>query len=62
MLRARSREHARKAVAALVNNSVGAGIAARAKTGDRALDKRINALWPSGTRGNTMTSRQTARE
>lgn len=50
-LRARSRElvrnnpHARKAVAALVNNSVGAGIVARAKTGDRVLDKRVNALW-----------------
>lgn len=50
-LRARSRElgrnnpHARKAIASLVNNCVGPGILPRAKTGDKALDKRINAVF-----------------
>lgn len=50
-LRARSRElvrnnpQARKAVAALLANSVGTGIIPRAKTGDLKLDKIINDLW-----------------
>jgi lambda family phage portal protein len=51
VLRSRSRElvrnnvHARKAIASLVNNCVGTGILCRAKTGDKALDKRINKLF-----------------
>jgi lambda family phage portal protein len=51
VLRARSRDlvrnnpHARKAIASLVNNCVGSGILMRAKTGDEALNKRVNALF-----------------
>lgn len=51
VLRARSRElvrnnpHARKAISSLVNNCIGTGIRIRAKTGDAALDKRVNALF-----------------
>lgn len=50
-LRSRSRElvrnnpHARKAIASLVSNTVGAGILPRAKTGDKALDKIVNARF-----------------
>ncbi len=50
-LRARARDlvrnnaHAAKAIEVLVNNLVGTGIVVRAKTGDDALDKRINELW-----------------
>lgn len=41
----RNNPHAAKAVETLVNNMVGTGIVARAKTGDETLDKRVNDLW-----------------
>ena len=50
-LRARSRElgrnnpNARKAIASLVNNSIGTGILPRANTGDPELNKRVDALF-----------------
>jgi lambda family phage portal protein len=50
-LRARSRElernnpYARKAINSLTSNCIGAGILPRAKTGNDALNKRINALF-----------------
>lgn len=51
VLRARSRELTRnnplaaQAVQVLVNNMVGYGIRPRAKSGDAALDERVNKLW-----------------
>lgn len=41
----RNNPHAAKALAALTNNIVGNGIEGRIKTGDEALDARLNALW-----------------
>jgi lambda family phage portal protein len=41
----RNNPTAARAVSVLVNNMVGTGIRPRAKTGKKALDKRIDALW-----------------
>ena len=41
----RNNPYAAKAIDALVNNSIGAGIIPRAKTGDANLNERIDALW-----------------
>lgn len=41
----RNNPHAAKAVSSLVAYIIGDGIMPRAKTGDRALDKKVNDLW-----------------
>lgn len=41
----RNNPHAAMAVQVLVNNMVGAGIRPRAKTGNAALNKRVDKLW-----------------
>ncbi|RMD88287.1 MAG: phage portal protein, partial [Alphaproteobacteria bacterium] len=41
----RNNPYAAKAIDALVNNTIGAGIIPRAKTGDAGLNEKIDALW-----------------
>lgn len=41
----RNNPHAAMAVQVLVNNMVGSGIRPRAKTGSKALNKKVDALW-----------------
>jgi lambda family phage portal protein len=41
----RNNPHMAKALRVLVNNAVGTGISATARTGDEALNKKINELW-----------------
>lgn len=41
----RNNPYAAKAIDALVNNSIGAGVIPRAKTGDPALNEKIDELW-----------------
>ncbi|MGK3946172.1 phage portal protein, partial [Streptomyces caeruleatus] len=41
----RNNPHSAMAVQVLVNNMVGAGIRPRAKTGSKALNKKVDALW-----------------
>lgn len=46
----RNNPHAAMAVQVLVNNMVGAGIRPRAKTGNAALNKRVDKLWEAWSR------------
>jgi lambda family phage portal protein len=46
----RNNPHAAMAVQVLVNNMVGSGIRPRAKTGNAALNKRVDKLWEAWSR------------